>query len=321
MADPAPVTTAAPAADPAPGGAPAPAAAKADATANPTADSAPAQTEAKTETPNEARLRKLAIAAQKDRAAAIKARAEADAIKARADKLDEFKTTKTPEKWLKENLGIEAADLFKRLSDESLAAQGGEVEPTAEERLTKLESDRKAEIDANLAAQEKAVRAAVKEQLSSSANVPGESVSWADKYELINAYNKFDAVFDEVDAYCKAHPNMTAEEVNAAYLEVADAQEAQLEAEHIEPAAKTKKFAKKFAGRPATETPDQSEGAQASKEAPKQSGDKPKPSTTTLTGLGRSTPTTSQLPKNLSKNSATRIRQIIAWQREQGISQ
>lgn len=268
------------------------------------------------ETPNEARLRKLAISAQKDRAAANALKGETEAAKARAAKLDEFKATDKPNAWLKENLGIDMSDLLRRASAEDL---GTKVEPTADERLQKIEDDRKAEVIASLAAQEKQVRAAVKEQLSSSSVVPGDTETWADKYELINAYGAHDDVFDVVDGYCKAHPGMTAEEVNAAYLEAADAREAELEAKYIEPATKTKKFAKRFAGRPATENPGTSEPAKAGTEAPKRPGDeKPKPSTTTLTGLGRSTPISAKLPANLSKDSAKRIRQIAAWQREQG---
>lgn len=264
-------------------------------------------------------MRKLAISAQRDREAANALKSETAAAKARAAKLDEFKTTDKPNAWLKENLGVDMSDLLRRASAEEL---GTVVEPTADERLKKIEDDRAAEVVASLAAQEKQVRAAVKEQLSSSVLVPGDTETWADKYELINAYGEHDAVFDKVDTYCKAHPGMTVEEVNAAYLEAADEKEAELEAKYIEPATKTKKFAKKFAGRPATEKPATGESAQAGKEAPKQTGDeKPKPSTTTLTGLGRSTPTSAKLPPNLSKtDSAKRIRQIAAWQREQGIA-
>lgn len=305
-APPAPAPVVPAAGDPAPGTKPETAAAPA-----PAPDATP-------ETPNEARMRKLALSAQKDRAEAIKLREESDANKARAAKLDEFKTTTSPNKWLKDNLGVDMSDLLRRASAEEV---GGTVELTADERLKKIEDDRAADVVADLAAQEQAVRAAVKEQLLSTAMVPGDTETWADKYELINAYGKHDAVYEAVDTYCKAHPGMTREEVNAAYLEAADNQEAELVAKYIEPAAKTKKFAKQFAGRPATEKPATSEGAPASTEAPRQAGDKPKPSTTTLTGTGRLTPTNPTLPPNLSKtDSAKRIRQIAAWRREQGIA-
>lgn len=315
MADAAPV----PAAAPAPVTPDAPAA---PVKVDPPAGDAPAaepKVEAKTETPNEARLRKLAISAQRDREAANAMKGETEAAKARAAKLDEFKTTAKPNAWLKENLGVDMSDLLRRASAEEL---GSTVEPTADERLKKIEDDRAAEVTASLAAQEKQVRAAVKEQISSRVVIPGDTETWADKYELINAYGAHDDVYDKVDAYCKANPGMSRDEVNAAYLEAADEKEAELEAKYIEPATKTKKFAKRFAGRPATEKPATSEPAKAGTEAPKQTGDeKTKPSTTTLTGLGRSTPTNPKLPPNLSKtDSAKRIRQIAAWNREQGIA-
>jgi hypothetical protein len=283
---------------------------------------AAATTETFVDTKAESRIRKMQIQAQRAREEANAALAEAKKVQESTKQADAIKqillTSKSPKKDLA-SIGVDFNDLITRYTYEEI---GGEpAGPTAEDRIKILEDERATQRETQMQAAIAAQRKEVATLFSSSEIVPKADASdpdesYADRFELVNAYDRTGDVFEATAHYCSKNPNITPEQVDAALIYFATQIESSLESDVLEKAAGTKKLAKRFQPKGdvprENQNPDPSKGTTAPS-ATQLSGNK-KPNTL-HPGLGRATPTG---PTKGPMNERQRIKWALAQVRENG---